>query len=113
MLTIFAAACIDLQKRDKIDSCICQAQIKIYQNIAKMATYSISSNINVVGQSEPAESAPFLSRKIKGKLCSTIKEPIKRKIHFSKIILFFIVSESSWTLHCPHQLLFHIWTGVT
>jgi len=58
MLTIFAAACINLQKRAKIDSCIFQTHlIKI---LPKWQHKVLGGNINAFGQSEPAESDPFL-----------------------------------------------------
>ena len=57
MLTIFAAACIDLQKRVKIDSCICKTHlIKI---LPKWQLKVLATNVNVVGQSELAEGTPF------------------------------------------------------
>ena len=53
MLTIFAAACIDLQKRAKIDSCICKTHLI---KMPKWQLKVLATNINVVGQSELAAS---------------------------------------------------------
>ena len=56
MLTIFAAACIDLQKRAKIDSCICKTHLI---KMPKCQLKVLATNVNVVGQSELAEGTPF------------------------------------------------------